>query len=78
VIITIVGWLMAAKYVLSGNPSRGFHWNLVATNGRTIASSQHYETRRAAMQGIASCRKNAPTEVVEEVSGDEIARKLIH
>ncbi len=69
---------MAAKYVLSGDPSRGFHWTLVATNGRVVASSQHYETRRAAMHGIAACRKNANTETVEEVSPGDGTRKVIH
>jgi uncharacterized protein YegP (UPF0339 family) len=38
----------------------GFHWNLLASNGKVIATSEHYETRRAAPAGIASVQKNAP------------------
>jgi len=30
---------MAAKYVLSHQPAKDYHWNLLATNGRVIASS---------------------------------------
>ncbi len=57
---------MAAKYVISHQPSKGYYWNLKATNGRVIASSEHYETKRAAMAGIASVQKNGTTTVVEE------------
>jgi len=57
---------MPAKFVLKQTSNKGFRWNLVATNGRVIATSERYETRRAAMNGIESTRKNAPTaEVVE-------------
>lgn len=57
---------MAAKYVLSHQPGKGYHWNLLATNGRVIASSEHYETKRAAVAGIASVQKNGATTVIEE------------
>ena len=50
---------MPAKFVMKKS-GRGFHWNLLATNGKVVASSEHYETRRAAMAGIASVQKNAP------------------
>src|SRR5215203_4331780 len=50
---------MPGKFVMnkSGN---GFHWNLLATNGKVIATSEHHETRRAALAGIASVQKNGP------------------
>lgn len=57
---------MPAKFVLKATSNNGFRWNLVATNGRVIASSERYETRRAAMNGIDSTRKNAPKAVVVE------------
>jgi uncharacterized protein len=49
---------MPGKFVMKKS-GKGFHWNLLATNGKTIATSEHYETRRAAMAGIESVRKNA-------------------
>ncbi|MDQ6874859.1 MAG: YegP family protein [Actinomycetota bacterium] len=60
---------MPAKFVLKQTSNKGFRWNLVATNGRVIATSERYETRRAAMNGIESTRKNAPTAVVVEADG---------
>lgn len=50
---------MAAKYVLTKSNKGGFHWNLLATNGKVIASSEHYESKRAALGGIQSVRNNA-------------------
>ena len=57
---------MAAKFRVFHQPGKGYHFNLVATNGRVIATSEHYETRRACLQGIESVRKNAPTATVED------------
>jgi uncharacterized protein YegP (UPF0339 family) len=57
---------VAAKFVITHQPGKGYHWNLLATNGRVIASSEHYETRRAAVAGIESVRKNAPDAAVED------------
>jgi uncharacterized protein len=50
---------MPAKFVLIRNSKGQFHFNLLATNGRVIASSESYNTRAAAMNGIESIRKNA-------------------
>jgi uncharacterized protein YegP (UPF0339 family) len=50
---------MAAKFVLTKNTSGKFHFNLLASNGRVIATSELYNTRAAAMNGIESIRKNA-------------------
>ncbi len=50
---------MPAKFVLR-KTTGGYHFNLKATNGRVIASSERYETKRAALAGIESIRKNAP------------------
>ncbi len=61
---------MPAKYVLA-KKGTGFHWNLVATNGRTIASSEHYNSKAAAMAGIRSVQKNGATELI--VTEDELA-----
>lgn len=50
---------MAAKFRVAHQPGKGYHFNLVATNGQVIATSEHYETHRACLAGIESVRKNA-------------------
>ena len=50
---------MAAKFVLTKDTSGKFHFTLLASNGRVIATSELYKTRAAAMTGIESIRKNA-------------------
>lgn len=58
---------MAGKFVLKKNSSDGYHFNLVATNGQVIASSEVYNSKSAAENGIDSVRKNAPNaELVDE------------
>ncbi len=51
---------MAAKFVLKKTESGQFHFNLLATNGRVIATSESYKTKAAALNGIESIKKNAP------------------
>ncbi len=65
---------MPAKYVLSRKAS-GFHWNLVATNGRVIASSEVYNSKQAAMAGIRSVQKNGATDVIVTAEQLEAARQ---
>lgn len=59
---------MAAKFRVLHQPGKGYHFNLVATNGRVIATSEHYETHRACLEGIESVRRNAPDAVLEDGS----------
>ena len=59
---------MPAKYVLAHKPRKGYHWNLVASNGRVVATSEHYETKRAALAGIASVQKNGATTVIVDAA----------
>jgi uncharacterized protein YegP (UPF0339 family) len=40
---------MPAKFVLTKNATGQFHFNLLATNGRVIATSETYNTRAAAI-----------------------------
>jgi uncharacterized protein YegP (UPF0339 family) len=57
---------MAGKFDLFED--KGGHWrfNLVATNGQVIASSESYNSKAAAQNGIESVRKNAPDAKVVE------------
>lgn len=57
---------MAAKFVLKKGASGGFHFNLLAANGQVIASSEHYESKAAAMNGIESVQKNAPIAEIDD------------
>ncbi len=61
---------MPAKFIVKQSPKKGFRWNLVATNGRVIATSQFFETRRAAIASIASARKNAPAATVVDAESE--------
>ncbi len=65
---------MPAKYVLTENNGR-YHWNLLATNGRVIASSEVYTSKAAAMTGIRSVQKNGATEVVVTAGELEASRR---
>ena len=53
-----------AKYVLS-EAKNGFKFNLVASNGEVIASSQLYKSITTAKNGIASVTANAPVANIE-------------
>jgi len=59
------------KYVLSKNTAGRFHFTLHATNGQIIATSETYETRAAALNGINSVRRNAvQARLVEDTTSD--------
>jgi uncharacterized protein YegP (UPF0339 family) len=53
-----------AKFVLKKDKGGKFRFNLLATNGQVIASSEAYNTKIAANNGISSVKKNAPGAVV--------------
>ncbi len=51
---------MAGKFELKKNAAGKFHFNLKAGNGEIILTSETYESKAAAENGIASVRVNAP------------------
>tara|TARA_R110002072_G_scaffold18972_1_gene70194 strand:- start:3033 stop:3365 length:333 start_codon:yes stop_codon:yes gene_type:complete len=51
---------MAGKYDLKTSPSGKHMFNLKAGNGQIILTSQLYESKAAAENGIASVRVNSP------------------
>ena len=57
---------MPGKFVVKKGSSGKFHFNLLASNGQVIATSEAYETKRACLNGIDSVRKNAPTATVDD------------
>jgi uncharacterized protein len=56
---------MAAKFVLKKGSTGKFRFNLVATNGQVIASSEAYESKASAINGIESVKRNAPNAEID-------------
>lgn len=54
-----------AKFVLRKTPS-GYYFNLVAPNGEIISTSETYESRQGAQNGIRAVVANAGTATIEE------------
>jgi len=50
---------MPGKFVVKKGPTGKFRFTLLSTNGQVVASSEAYETKRAALSGIASVQKLA-------------------
>lgn len=62
---------MAAKFVLKKTTNGKFSFNLHAVNGQVILTSEVYEAKASASNGIASVRKNA----VEAARFDKLTAK---
>ena len=50
---------MPGKFVVKKGPTGKFRFTLLSTNGQVVAPSEAYETKRAAMAGVASVQKLA-------------------
>ena len=61
---------MAGKFVLKKGSSGKFHFNLLAGNGQVIATSETYESKASALNGIESVKKNAPDAEIDDQTGD--------
>jgi uncharacterized protein YegP (UPF0339 family) len=57
---------MAGKFVLAKTASGGFHFNLKASNGQTIATSETYNTKAAALNGVESIRAHASEATLDD------------
>jgi uncharacterized protein YegP (UPF0339 family) len=57
---------MAGKFVLKKNSAGKFHFNLLASNGQVIATSEVYEPNAAALNGIESVKSNAQGAAVDD------------
>lgn len=62
---------MAAKYVLKKAKNGKFFFNLQASNGQPILTSEMYDAVQNALDGVASVRKNG----VVETSFDKLVAK---
>ena len=50
------------KFVITLRKNGEFQFNLKATNGQVILTSEGYTTKAACLNGVESVRKNAPVE----------------
>ena len=50
---------MPGKFVVKRGTTGKFRFALLSTNGQVVATSEPYETKRAAMNGIASVKRLA-------------------
>jgi uncharacterized protein YegP (UPF0339 family) len=57
---------MAAKFVLKKGSTGKFRFNLLATNGQMIATSEAYESKASAINGIESMKRNAPNAEIDD------------
>ncbi len=54
---------------------KGVSFNLLASNGQVIASSQVYKSEKSAKAGIASVAKNAPAAKIEDQTVENFAKQ---
>lgn len=61
-----------SKFVIR-NVASGIKFDLKATNGQVIATSEVYDTKAACENGIESVRKNAPIAAFEDQTAEGFA-----
>ena len=84
---------MAGKFTINKSRNGKFHFNLVAANGQVIMSSEMYETKKSAENGVRSVGKNAGNDnrfdrrkarngkhyfVLKAANGQEIGRSQMY
>ncbi|HYZ99508.1 MAG TPA: YegP family protein [Acidimicrobiales bacterium] len=57
---------MAGKFELYTDRSGKFRFRLKASNGQIIASSEAYNSKASALNGIESVKKNAPDAATDD------------
>lgn len=61
---------MPGKFVLKKGSTGKYHFNLIASNGQVIATSEAYNSKAAAVKGIESVKTNAPIAEIEDQTKD--------
>jgi uncharacterized protein YegP (UPF0339 family) len=51
--------LVERRFVLKRGQTGSYHFNLVATNGEIIATSETYQSKASALNGIGSVQRHA-------------------
>jgi uncharacterized protein YegP (UPF0339 family) len=57
----------AMKFQVKKTPSGEFRFNLLASNGQVVATSESYSRKQSALETIESIKKNVGSASVEEV-----------
>ena len=57
-------------FVLGKQTDGQFYWKLNAANGETLCVSEGYTTKQNAINGIESCRRNAPDADIDDQTTD--------
>jgi uncharacterized protein YegP (UPF0339 family) len=57
---------MAAKFVLKKGSTGKYRFNLVPTSGQVIATSEAYESKASAINGIEPVKCNAPNAEIDD------------
>jgi uncharacterized protein YegP (UPF0339 family) len=66
----VQGGSMAGRFVVKKGASGKYHFNLLAANGQVIATSEAYERKQSALNGIESVKENAPGAEVDDQTGE--------
>ena len=61
---------MPGKFVLKEGSGGKYHFNLVAANGQVIATSETYERKQSALNGIESVKTNAHGAETDDQTGE--------
>jgi uncharacterized protein len=67
--------MAAAKFVVKKGTTGKFRFSLLSTNGKVVATSEAYETKRACLAGIEAVRKHAAKAVLDDTSVARPARQ---
>ncbi len=63
------------KFIVKTTPSGAFRFNLLASNGQVIASSENYKTKVSCINGLESVKKNAAVAKTEDHTVDPVETK---
>ena len=58
------------KFVVTKTSNGQFRFNLVASNGQVVATSESYTRKSSAMETIASIQKNAGSATIDDETSD--------
>jgi uncharacterized protein YegP (UPF0339 family) len=67
--------MAAARFEIRKGTTGKFRFLLIATNGQVVATSESYETKRAAQGGIASVQKIAAGAEIVDTTAKASAKK---
>ena len=67
--------MATGRFVLDKGRTGKYRFNLLSTNGRVVATSEAYETKGAALKGVAAVQKLASTARLDDRTEAAAAKK---